>query len=157
MRKVIDRLRESGKTMFLNSHILQEVELVCSRVAILAKGEIRAIGRIDELTHSDEQWLLVQTPLEPEDPSGAHSIDWTSILPDGRAEPGESENQPAVTSTIKGECHQWTVPVKGQSEIDQVVDGLRRAGHSIVRLEVQRESLEESFMRLVGQPEEMIQ
>ena len=44
VRKVIERLRDSGKTIFLNSHILQEVEMVCTRVAILANGEICGSG-----------------------------------------------------------------------------------------------------------------
>ena len=44
VRKVIKRLRDSGKTIFLNSHLLQEVEMICTRVAILANGEIRGSG-----------------------------------------------------------------------------------------------------------------
>ena len=48
VRKVIERLRDVGKTIFLNSHILQEVELICSRVAVLSHGKIRGAGRLEE-------------------------------------------------------------------------------------------------------------
>ena len=49
VRRIIERLRANGKTIFLNSHILQEVELVCTRVAIMAAGRLRGIGTIEEL------------------------------------------------------------------------------------------------------------
>lgn len=57
VRGVIERLRDQGKTIFVNSHILQEVELVCDRVAVLAKGKLRAIGTIDQLR---DQWAVGQ-------------------------------------------------------------------------------------------------
>ncbi|QEG00841.1 putative ABC transporter ATP-binding protein YxlF [Stieleria maiorica] len=138
VRKVIDRLRDSGKTIFLNSHILQEVEMVCTRVAILAKGEIKAIGPIDELAHRDEQKLIVEVPCDgPDD----RPPDWQAIFADG--EPLELE------STQVRDAFRLTIAVAGQDQINGVVDRLRGAGRSIWRLEVRRESLEETFMRLV--------
>jgi ABC-type multidrug transport system ATPase subunit len=50
IRKLITWLKQQGKTVFLNSHILQEVELVCDRVAILAGGQLRGVGTAHELT-----------------------------------------------------------------------------------------------------------
>ena len=41
VRTLLTRLKEQGKTVFLNSHLLQEVELVCDRVAILDRGQLR--------------------------------------------------------------------------------------------------------------------
>lgn len=49
IRDVIKDLRKRGKTIFLNSHNLAEVEECCHRVAILRKGKIVEIGAIDEL------------------------------------------------------------------------------------------------------------
>ncbi len=50
IRQLITLLRDQGKTVFLNSHILQEVELVCDRVAILVSGQLRGVGRPRDLT-----------------------------------------------------------------------------------------------------------
>src|SRR5690606_41658682 len=50
VRRLLLELKARGKTIFLNSHILQEVELVCGRVAVMASGQIRGIGTLDELT-----------------------------------------------------------------------------------------------------------
>jgi len=55
MRGLIARLREQGKTVFFSSHELSEVELVCDRVAILARGRLVAEGRVDELVRAGER------------------------------------------------------------------------------------------------------
>lgn len=138
VRKVIQRLSDAGKTIFLNSHILQEVELVCTRVAILAKGEIRAVGPLDELAAGrDEQQLILEvlseTPLD---------FDWTSCLESDLVERMETISMPGK--------QRFTIPISSQPDIDRVVDHLRQADCSIARLEVCRESLEDTFMRLVG-------
>ena len=41
MRGTLQRLKSEGKTIFINSHLLQEIELVCDRVGILVQGELR--------------------------------------------------------------------------------------------------------------------
>jgi ABC-2 type transport system ATP-binding protein len=50
IRELMGRLKSAGYTIFLNSHLLGEVELVCDRVAILQRGELVREGTIRELT-----------------------------------------------------------------------------------------------------------
>jgi ABC-2 type transport system ATP-binding protein len=52
VRELLERLRERGVAVLLNSHLLSEVELVCDRVAILAEGRVVAAGRPSELVHA---------------------------------------------------------------------------------------------------------
>lgn len=49
MREIILSLREQGKTIFFNSHVLSDVEAICDRVAILAKGELICSGSLADL------------------------------------------------------------------------------------------------------------
>jgi ABC-2 type transport system ATP-binding protein len=49
VRKIIQRLKNEGKTVFFSSHELGEVEAVCDRVAILHQGELKAAGPVQEL------------------------------------------------------------------------------------------------------------
>jgi ABC-2 type transport system ATP-binding protein len=49
VRDVIVRLKEEGKTVFLSSHILQDIEMICDRVAIIVGGEILNQGRLQDL------------------------------------------------------------------------------------------------------------
>ena len=49
IRDVIIHLREEGKTVFLSSHILQDIEMICDRVAIIVGGRIMSQGRLADL------------------------------------------------------------------------------------------------------------
>src|SRR6185295_17910444 len=49
VRAIIRRAREAGTAVFLNSHLLTEVERVCDRVAIVDRGRVLASGRLDDL------------------------------------------------------------------------------------------------------------
>jgi ABC-2 type transport system ATP-binding protein len=49
MKDLILRLREQGKTILLCSHQLADVQDVCDRVAILHQGELKELGRVDDL------------------------------------------------------------------------------------------------------------
>jgi ABC-2 type transport system ATP-binding protein len=49
VREIIQRLKNEGKTVFFSSHELGEVETVCDRVAIIHQGELKVVGRVDEI------------------------------------------------------------------------------------------------------------
>jgi ABC-2 type transport system ATP-binding protein len=55
IRDLILRLHGEGKTVFMNTHILSDVELVCDRVAIIVKGTIRYEGRIEDFLAAGER------------------------------------------------------------------------------------------------------
>jgi ABC-2 type transport system ATP-binding protein len=52
VRQLLETLRDRGVAVLLNSHLLSEIELVCDRVAIIARGELVAAGSPDELARS---------------------------------------------------------------------------------------------------------
>jgi len=52
VRRLLEDLRGQGVAVLLNSHLLSEVELVCDRVAIIARGELVAAGTPDQLSHA---------------------------------------------------------------------------------------------------------
>ncbi len=67
IRQLIQRLSSLGKTIFLSSHILYEVQQVCNRVAILQKGNMLRQGNVDELLREGEQLIVrFDTPEETE-------------------------------------------------------------------------------------------
>lgn len=49
MREIILSLKSQGKTIFFNSHVLADVEKICDRVAILARGELLCVGSLQKL------------------------------------------------------------------------------------------------------------
>src|SRR3989440_6278774 len=66
MRALIGDIRREGRTVLLSSHLLNEVELICDRVGVIAKGKLVAEGTVDELrARSGGTSLLVRaTPLD---------------------------------------------------------------------------------------------
>jgi len=52
VREIIQRLKNEGKTVFFSSHELGEVETICDRVAIIHQGELKTVGRVQEIKES---------------------------------------------------------------------------------------------------------
>ncbi|HUA66489.1 MAG TPA: ABC transporter ATP-binding protein [Alphaproteobacteria bacterium] len=59
-RDILLELKRRGKTIFISSHILSEVETVCDRVAILEKGELKKVGTLQELSSSTSTRLFLR-------------------------------------------------------------------------------------------------
>lgn len=133
IRAVLKSLQQKGTTVFLNSHLLQEVELVCDRVAILARGELKAAADIAELTRPGAEIKLklraaVETVTEALADVGIRN---PQLLLDR-----EGDIDARVTASTP-------------EEVDPIVDALRRRGVSIRALEPTRNSLEEAFLSLI--------
>lgn len=58
IRDILNDLKNEGKTIFLNSHLLSEVELICDRVAILNKGVLVKSGRVDDITAVSDKYIF---------------------------------------------------------------------------------------------------
>ncbi|MFM7191218.1 MAG: multidrug ABC transporter ATP-binding protein, partial [Microcystaceae cyanobacterium] len=67
VREIILSLKEQGKTIFFNSHILTDVEQICDRIAILARGELLCVGSLEDiLGRADLYQVVVRGGTEPE-------------------------------------------------------------------------------------------
>ncbi len=58
IRDFIFELKKEGKTIFINSHLLSEVEMICDKVAILDKGKLVKTGTINELLENDNTFFV---------------------------------------------------------------------------------------------------
>ena len=59
VRELLLSSRQAGKTIFLSSHLLSEVELLCDRVAVLHRGKLVRLGRTADLLQSTEHTEIV--------------------------------------------------------------------------------------------------
>jgi ABC-2 type transport system ATP-binding protein len=75
VRELLLRLRAQGKTVFLSSHLLSEVELVCDRVAVLHRGRAVRVGSTSELLRSQDQAQVVARGVDPGGFAGASAVD----------------------------------------------------------------------------------
>src|SRR6266576_6010923 len=75
VRELLLKAREDGKTIFLSSQLLSEVELVCDRVAVLHRGRLVRLGRTVDLLQSGEQTEIVARGIAPNAFGGAEAQD----------------------------------------------------------------------------------
>jgi ABC-2 type transport system ATP-binding protein len=127
IRGLLERLKEQGKTIFLNSHLLGEVELICNRVGILQRGEMIREGNVDELTRQ-RGLFVVGLALGQELP---------------QAELAEKGYRFTRVEDF------WEVELADGQNIDPVVDLLRARGLSIRHLVEKRQTLEDLFLKTV--------
>ncbi|MEX0726959.1 MAG: ABC transporter ATP-binding protein [Planctomycetaceae bacterium] len=66
MKDLILKLKDQGKTVVMCSHLLADVEDVCDRIAILYQGELKTLGRVDQLLESQEETNIRTSQLSPE-------------------------------------------------------------------------------------------
>ncbi len=60
LRDIVGSLKDEGKTVFLSSHQLADVELICSRVAIIHRGKLLKVGTIRELVSGERTEIVAQ-------------------------------------------------------------------------------------------------
>ncbi len=138
VRNVLRELQESGKTVFLNSHLLQEVEMVCNRVAILDRGVLRSVGSLAEIAPKRLASVDLVLELVGDEAAISAALGDRTI---NRREP-------------VGDGQRVTVRLADQAAVDACVDDLRRARVSIVGMARHRVTLEDAFLEILAQPAE---
>ncbi len=137
IRDVLLRLRDQGKTIFINSHLLSELEMVCSRVAILVGGRVARQGALDDLTAAGQHY-------EIELISTAESAEHLQKI--------TAEFQARSNITVEVQKDTILIGTTNNADIQPLLDSLRQAGLSIKRVQSVRPSLEELFMEALIDP-----
>jgi ABC-2 type transport system ATP-binding protein len=151
VRGYLKELKDEGKTIFLNSHILQEVELICDRVAILDKGILKRVANVAEITSGRVAVGALggngQPHLAPEELE-LH-LDLTGSESAIRQTLGDLPitNWQAFSPTD----FRVIARVPQQAAVDDLIDRLRAAEISIINLSRRRVSLEEAYLEIVAE------
>lgn len=141
IREVLLKLRDQGKTVFLNSHLLSELEMVCDRVAILVQGKVYAQGTIEELTRESRRY-------EIEVLKGFDRADELGAVLDRVAPGGVLASGASVRTQGSGIVALTDDPLAVQG----VLDALRASGYVLKTVRPVRASLEDLFMQAVTDP-----
>jgi ABC-2 type transport system ATP-binding protein len=64
VREILTRARSAGKTVFLSSHLLSEVEQICDRLAIVIKGRVARVGTIKELLEAQDRFVITAKGID---------------------------------------------------------------------------------------------
>lgn len=159
VRRVIEQLRDAGKTIFLNSHILHEVELICTHLAIMARGKVLATGPIAEMVGPlGPTASPIMVELEFDLPSLAGFSDTASAAGQRRDRAKSRILSSAIDDSViwlgdseqpESTIYRCRLSCEHRAALDEIVDQIRGAGGSLIRLVPHRRSLEDTFMRLV--------
>lgn len=128
IRDILVRLKTEGKTIFLNSHLLSEVELVCDRVAILNKGVLIKSGRVDEITAASDNYIFNTTEVDEKVMQSLLSV---------------------YKSTIKSR-HEFYYSTASIEDLNKLIDFLRQNNILILSITREKNSLEDLFINLIG-------
>ncbi len=130
IRDILVELKKQSKTIFLNSHLLSEVELITDRVGILNKGKLLREGTVQELTEKKEEYLL-------------RVEDENKTLP---------ENFDGVLIT-KIDSGRYSLKVPNAAALNKYIDLLRENQVIINEIIKHKNSLEEMFISLINESE----
>ena len=137
IRDVLGELKSEGKTIFLNSHLLQEIELVCDQVAILVEGRLQRLGTIEELTTRQ------QTDVSFTVAGDANTIRQALASQTILDMTPQAENRFVVHIAAEHQAH-----------VNTCVDLLRSDAIDILALTQSKDSLEDAFLNIVGNTSE---
>lgn len=150
VRGYLKELKEQGKTIFLNSHILQEVELICDRVAILDKGVLRRVAHVAEIT-SGRGNARIGGNGEPDGQTGELELH-LDLTGDERAIRETLGALPIVNwQAFSTSDFRVVTRVPQQAEVNQLIDRMRGGGVSIIGLSRRRVSLEDAYLEIVAE------
>lgn len=129
VRDLIASLRQEGKTVFMCSHILSDIEVLCDRVAILKRGRLAHVGYLNELQESV---------------SGRNHREVVATGADAAKLRLEFAGMPRceVSATAAG----VRIQVPDEKDVDLVIKGLRNVGAKLVSVQPVRQYLEELFL-----------
>lgn len=171
IRNILIRLRNEGKTVMLNSHLLSELEMVCDRVAILVQGVVAAQGTIADLTRDSRRYeievVTTETSAEARSRAVAAAVKGVALLPEGDSAAGAPPVAPSIPASSPGSMSGTLVDggvpivIDGASirvasdepeHVQPLIDVLRSRGFAIRAVRPVRASLEDLFMTAVTDP-----
>ena len=121
--RVLNRLKDEGKTVFFSTHILSDAEALCDRVAVIRQGELRGVGAVPELTSQTQGRIEI--------------IFYASRVPAALTQLG-------ADARVSGNMVNAVLPEKHQ---DAALEVLRREHLKLISLTPVRRSLEEYYIQ----------
>jgi len=129
IRELMERLKSQGKTIFLNSHLLGEVEQVCDRVAILQRGVLAREGTVADLTRQTGHFVI--------------GLDAGQNFP--------TDDISKLGYHVSAAGPHFEVALDEKQSIDPVLEFLQARGLKLRHLVEKKKSLEDVFVNMVDE------
>jgi ABC-2 type transport system ATP-binding protein len=129
IREIIEERRRKGATVFVNSHLLGEIEMMCDRVAIMQKGELIREGTVQELTKQQGVFIVG--------------------VSDRAAFPEAELRQLGYNLRALRDRERWEITLAEGQSIDPALDLIRDKGLRMTHMVEKKQTLEDIFVSLV--------
>lgn len=129
VRDIIRQQRQRRVTVFLNSHLLSEVEVTCDRVGFINKGQLVQVADLRTMIEGDTEVELRLSRVTP-------------TLLEGLEQFGQN---------VQADGNKVTLVVQGEEQLPSIAEWVVGQGVGLYALTPRRLSLEEMFVRIVGQ------
>lgn len=136
-RDLFTRLSEEGKTLFLSSHLLDEVQRLCTHVGVIDQGEIRFKGAIDELSEAFTANWMVEIELQ----------EATSTIIEHLRHLEYVQNVQVEGNTLQLELREK------KDQRSEISSEIFEHGGKIVSMNLRKASLEDAYLRAVREGE----
>ncbi len=125
VRDLIASLRNEGKTVFMCSHILSDIEVLCDSIAIVKNGRLARAGSLDELRASETNLIEIVG-------TGADQDNLKQSLAPG--------------AQLIAHASGFRIRVADEKDVDAAIAALRKANGKLVSVQPVRQSLEDLFV-----------
>ncbi|MCU1477443.1 MAG: multidrug transporter ATP-binding protein [Subtercola sp.] len=141
VRHLVRSLTAEGTTVFVSSHLLAEIEQMCTHAAVMRAGSLVAQGSLDDLRRAGQTRVRV---LTPDDLGAEEVLRSLGLVPDHRESIGDGD----VT---------LTAPLMDDRAPDAIVAALVAAGVRVRGFSVEGSTLEDLFVALTGEGFDVVQ
>lgn len=139
LRAFIRNLADEGMALFISSHLLSEIQLMCDRVAIIARGRVIAVGEVEELVAQADTYTLWKL----DDPVAGRNM--LAENPDIRM---IREEEHRIDDAVLAAMPDAIVTVMDEARIPAMVSRFVEAGIGVQAVQRVSPTLEELFLRL---------
>lgn len=129
IRELIASLRDKGKTVFMSTHILSDIEALCDEVAILRNGRLAASGNLSDLLTADAGSRILEISIQ--------GVESDTI---------REKIEFIAGATIHPKPNGASIQILDEADIDAVLQITRTAGGRLASIQPVKQSLEELFV-----------
>ena len=128
IRELIADLRTQGKTVFMSTHILSDIEALCDEVAILRHGKLTATGNLNDLLSSEGEQQGFEVTI------ANTNVDQLKISLDGSS-----------NFLIDDRAGGSIIRCADEADVERILDVVRKSGGRLVGVQMVKQSLEDYF------------
>ncbi|MNI27821.1 putative ABC transporter ATP-binding protein YxlF [compost metagenome] len=149
VRSILEKLKQRGITIFLNSHLLEDVEVLCDRMALLNNGEILRHGKVTEILNKRTSWHFKVGGYSP------FLLSWlmehTGLQIRQAVEDADhAEGAIVIPSTVEGSTVWLEAEVESEEQVGWLNTLIIEQGMTLYEVARKKERLEEWFLDAVS-------